>query len=140
MNTKAEIDRLTHDICELMGLTLGQVVEVQVDLASDYLKLLVERGWLAGPEDAQLMVTIPEFWGWWRQRWANQDRQLLDSVGRLKHLGWAEGVDMLQLYRDSCYELVCPKMYPNDVITAAFLAEKQKQNNAFTSLKNLFTS
>ncbi|MFD2787968.1 hypothetical protein [Hymenobacter rubripertinctus] len=139
MNTKTEIDKLTSQVCELLDLTLSEVVEAQVDLALDYFQGLVERGWLESKDDAQLMGQLPEFWGWWRQRWANHDRQLLAEVSRLTVLEWKRsGLSLMPLYRHSCRRLNDPYTFPNDVIMAAFRAEKRKQNTLFNSLKNLF--
>lgn len=139
MNTKAEIDKLTDQVCELLDLTLEQVVETQVDLALDYLKGLVARGWLENKDDAELLSQLPEFWGWWRQRWANHDRQLLDAISRLTALEWRQsGLNLLPLYHHSCRRLNDPDTVPNDVLMAAFRAEKRQQQILFNSLKPLF--
>lgn len=139
MNTKQEIESLTLAICERLGLTLLEVMDVQVDLAKDYLGALIERGHLQGPDDAELLSTVPEFWAWWRQRWANLDRGLLAGVSRLDLVEWqARGVDTQEVYRDYCRHLAAPDRYPNDVLMAAFAVAKRQQDDAFTALKNLF--
>ncbi len=139
MNTKAQIETLTLAICERLELSLMQVMDVQVDLAQEHLANLLVSGHLGGPEDAQLLATLPEFWAWWRQRWANQDRALLARISRLDVLEWhSRGVDTQQVYRDYCQHLAERGRYPNDVLMQAFTAAKREQNNAFTTLKNLF--
>ena len=139
MNTKAVIERLTLAVCERLGLTLVDVVDVQVDLAKDYLDTLIGAGFLDGPEDAQLLATLPEFWGWWRQRWANQDRYILWHITALDLLDWqTRGCDLLQVYRDYCQPLTGTHEYPNAVIMAPFDKAKREQNRAYAHLKNLF--
>ncbi len=143
MNTKAEIDRLTDEVCERLDLTLLEVMEVQVDLANDYLKRMAEAGFLADKEDAALMVMVPEFWAWWRQRWANRDRNLLDGLSKLAILEWhRSGKSSRDLYYQLCQHLAHPggQSYPNDVIMAAFQAEKRKQNTLSSTLKSLFNA
>jgi hypothetical protein len=139
MNTKHEIETLTLAICERLDLTLMQVMDAQTDLAQEHLAGLIQVGHLHGPEDAQLMVTLPEFWAWWRQRWANQDRVLLASISKLDLLEWhTRGVDTEQVYRDYCQHLADVDIYPNDVLMAAFAVAKRQQNDAYDTLKNLF--
>jgi hypothetical protein len=139
MNTKAAIERLTLAVCERLGLTLVEVVDVQVDLAHDYLKTLVEAGFLGDAADAELLALLPEFWGWWRQRWANQDRYILERVTPLDLLEWrTRGCDLHQVYADYCQPLGGLQEYPNAVIMAAFDKAKQQQNRAYAHLKNLF--
>ena len=139
MNTKVEIQRLTLAICEGLDLSLEDVMDVQVDLAQEYLETLVKSGHLATPEDARLLTLVPEFWGWCRQRWANQDRWILDRVSKLDLLEWrTRGVDIKQVYYDYCQVLAHDYAYPNPVVMAAFKAEKQQQNHVYNTLKNLF--
>lgn len=139
MNTKQQIKKLTLGICERLDLTLMQVMDVQTDLASEYLGTLIKSGHLSSVEDARLMAMVPEFWAWWRQRWANQDRALLERISKLDLLEWhTRGVDTQEVYRDYCQHLAGPHCYPNDVLLEAFQAAKREQNNAFNDLKNLF--
>ncbi|SHJ75247.1 hypothetical protein SAMN02745146_0072 [Hymenobacter daecheongensis DSM 21074] len=141
MNTRLEIELLTLEVCERLHLTLAQVMEVQVDLASDYLKALCRGGWLAGPEEAQLLAMLPEFWAWWRQRWANRDRNMLAGLNPLAVLEWQQqGRPMQALYFELCRHLAYAggAAYPNDVIMAAFEAEKRRQQLTFSTLKDLF--
>ncbi len=139
MNTKQQIETLTQAICERLDLTLMQVMDVQTDLAQEHLVALATAGHLDGLDDARLMATLPEFWAWWRQRWANQDRTILERVSKLDLLEWhTRGVDTQDVYRDYCQHLTALEHYPNDVLMQAFTAAKRQQDDAFNALKNLF--
>jgi len=141
MNTKTEIDRLTSEVCERLGMTLLEVMDVRVDLSADYLNRLVRTGWLDSPEDAQLMVTVPEYWAWWCQRWANRDREILENTSKLSIVEWERaGGTGQDMYHALSRPLAGDDIYPNDVIMAAFQAEKRKQTTSFSSLKTLFNS
>lgn len=139
MNTKQEIETLTLAICERLDLSLMQVMDVQTDLAQEHLVALAKAGYLGSLDDARLMAQLPEFWAWWRQRWANEDRAILARVSKLDLLEWhTRGVDTQDVYRDYCQHLATLTHYPNDVINEAFTAAKREQNDAFNFLKNLF--
>ena len=139
MNTKQEIETLTLGICERLDLSLMQVMDVQVDLAQEHLAGLIRAGHLHSPEDATLLATLPEFWAWWRQQWANQDRAILARISKLDLLEWnTRGVDLAEVYRDYCQHLATPERYPNDVLMDAFRVAKREQNDAFKHLTTLF--
>ena len=141
MNTKAEIHQLTQQVCELMHITETEIVTVQVDLAQEYLLKLGRIGWLHDAEEARLLFMLPEFWAWWRQRWANHDRQLLASLTRLSVLElMGEGLDMVKLYAGTCAHLASLEHYPNDVISDDFEAEKRRYYHAYHTLTNLLTT
>jgi hypothetical protein len=141
MNTREEMQRLNLAVAMLLGLPIDTVLNAQLDLATEYRQHLVDTMWLASPEEAELLGTLPTFWSWWRQAWANRDRVVLDKVPALVALEWAnEGRDIAELYKAYHGPAAWGPIVPNDVVMDAFTAAQREQRAAYHLLKSLFNT
>ncbi len=140
MNTRLEMERLSLAVAALLDLPLSQVLNAQLDLAREYCEHLVASEWLT-TEDAELLRTLPIFWTWWRQLWANRDNLILHNVPGELALKWhREGLDVRELYRAYHGPAVWGDLLPNDVLWAEFDAAKREQQQTYQHLKRLFTT
>jgi hypothetical protein len=134
MNTREEMRRLTVAVAVLLRLPTDTVLNAQLDLATEYRAHLVATEWLASDQDAELLATLPAFWSWWRQRWANRDQVVLANVPADVPLKWQEE----ELYRAYHGPAIWGQLYPNDVVMEEFNTAKRDQRQAYQTLKQLF--
>ena len=141
MYTLAELLLLEALITERLGLSADAQADVRGDVMAVYLARLVQGHRLPSVDDARLLATLPEFGGWWRQRWAAQDRQLLANYpAPAIRVLCAQGVELRAWYRKQFDPLTWGYLYPNDAVMEAFSQEKRRQKAAYDALKNLFTN
>ena len=138
MYTLAELLLLEALITERLGLSADAQADVRGDVMAVYLARLVQGHRLSSVDEARLLATLPEFGGWWRQRWAAQDRLLLaDNVAAD---AFTQGQDVRAWYRQQFDPLTWGYLYPNDAVMEAFTQEKRRQKAVYDALKNLFTN
>src|SRR5688572_25301066 len=67
------IDVITNDTIRLYGLN----EEALFFLKTDYAKLYLQERFAQDPHIVDALLKHPAFWTWWRELWADRDRNLL---------------------------------------------------------------
>ena len=139
MNTRENMSLLSREVAARLGLTLDELLNMQLDLAKEYRARLVETQWIAAAADAELLGTLPLFWTWWRQRWTNRDRVVLDDLpeAAVRELRQG-GYDLAIVYWTYHGPLSWTGLFPNDALWAEFDRAKRDQHRAYQHLKKLF--
>jgi hypothetical protein len=75
MNTRL-IDIVTEDVQKLFGFSETDLFNLKVDVGLQYLEQRFEHD----PNIGKLLSTHPAFWLWWRERWAERDREIIRKV------------------------------------------------------------
>ena len=133
------MQRLNVAVAMLLRLPPDTILNAQLDLATEYRQHLVDTEWLATDQESELLATLPGFWSWWRQRWANRDRVVLANVPADVPLKWQEEeLDITELYRAYHGPAVWGELFPNDVVMEELNAAKRDQWQAYRNLKRLF--
>lgn len=141
MNTNVEMERLRQAVAARLQLTEDALLDAQLDLAAEYRSRLVNAMWLENQQEADLLGTLPGFWSWWRMRWANRDRVVLDKLPALAVVEMRQnGRDVVEIYKAYHGPAAWGDLWPNDVLMDELETAKRDQTRAYMTLKQLFNT
>lgn len=99
MNTKKECEALKQEISEHLGLSMEDLFWLQIDLGLEFLNNRLLYPANKTPDLVEGVLRSEDFWIWWRQIWANTDREFLANYTKLMLLEFNRSETGLKIYR-----------------------------------------
>lgn len=137
------IDIITADVCRVFYLREEAVFELKVEYGMKF----IEDRFEDSPEVAEALKSMPEFWNWWRERWAHRDREMMKrcepkffgfnytfllngyiGTQRMQDTRRIFHEDVWEFYEDFHYWRKVD-YYPNTELVCTAIKRKTNQNN-----------
>ncbi len=136
MNSRDTCFNAMRQVCEKLGLAMIDALDVQADLAKQYVnsRNKAKQPIAYDPEELELLYRLDELWVFVRQVWANRDHSILSQ---LNHSFF--NADPKEWYRLQHRHtlLLC---YPSDLVEQAFSRELYKMDQTFLSFQQLLNA
>lgn len=99
MNTKKECEALKLEVSKHLGLSMEDIFWLQIDQGLEFLNNRLLFPVDKTPALVERIIGSEDFWVWWRQIWANTDREFLSNYSKLMLLEFNRAGTALKIYR-----------------------------------------